>query len=111
MEPTRLPKWALIISGIFALLELAVSISLWVSPAAMLDTVDYQAKGVDFLIEIWASRQFALGFVFGFATIRKSAPMLTIAYIFFAVMMIGDLLIGIRQNEMSMIIASLVMCA
>ena len=55
-------------------------------------------------------QQFALGFIFAFATFKKSVPMLTIAYIFFLVMMVGDLLIGISQNEPSIIIAALVMC-
>jgi len=36
--------------------------------------------------------------------------MLTIAYIFFLVMMIGDFIIGILKKENSLIIAALVMC-
>jgi hypothetical protein len=59
---------------------------------------------------MWASRQFALGFIFAFATIKKSIPMLTIAYIFFVVMFIGDFFIGISQKEISLIISALVMC-
>jgi hypothetical membrane protein len=59
---------------------------------------------------MWATRQFALGFIFGFATIKKSAPMLTIAYIFFLVMFVGDFIIGISQKENSLIISALVMC-
>ena len=59
---------------------------------------------------MWAARQFALDFIFGFATFKKSIPMLTIAYIFFLVMMIGDLFIGISQKENSLIIGALVMC-
>ncbi|MEK7264289.1 MAG: hypothetical protein AAB071_07260, partial [Bacteroidota bacterium] len=56
------------------------------------------------------SRQFALGFIFAFATFKKSIPMLTIAYIFFLVMFVGDFFIGISQKENSLIIAALVMC-
>jgi polyferredoxin len=56
------------------------------------------------------SRQFALGFIFAFATLKKSTPMLTIAYIFFLVMFVGDFFIGISQKENSLIIAALVMC-
>ncbi len=58
---------------------------------------------------MWAARQFALGFIFGFATIKKSIPMLTLAFIFFLVMMVGDLFIGISQKENPLIIGALVM--
>jgi hypothetical protein len=105
-----LPKWILIVSGVFALLELWVSVSLCFSPQSVLETVDLNAKGVDYVIYMWASRQFALGFIFGFATLKKSIPMLTIAYIFFLVMFVGDFVIGMLQKENSLIIAALVMC-
>ncbi len=105
-----LPKWILIVSGLFALLELMVSLSLCFSPQSVLETVDLNAKGVDYLIYMWAARQFALGFIFAFATFKKSIPMLTIAYIFFLVMFVGDFFIGISQKEYSLIISALVMC-
>jgi hypothetical protein len=104
------PRWILIVSGIFALLELMVSLSICFSPQSVLETVDVKAKGVDYLIQMWAVRQFALGFIFGFATFKKSIPMLTIAYIFFLVMFVGDLFIGISQKENSLIIAAAIMC-
>ncbi|HTE23277.1 hypothetical protein [Flavitalea sp.] len=106
----KLPKWILIVSGIFALLEVMVSLSLCFSPQSVLETVDLNAKGVDYLIYMWATRQFALGFIFAFATFKKSIPMLTIAYIFFLVMFVGDFFIGISQKNNSLIIAALVMC-
>jgi hypothetical protein len=106
-----LPKWILIISGLFALLELMVSISICFSPTSVLEMVDLNAEGVDYLIYMWASRQFALAFIFGFATFRKSIPMLTIAYVFFLVMFIGDFFIGISQNNNSLIAAAVVMCS
>ena len=105
-----LPKWILIVSGLFALMELMVSVSLCVSPQSVLETVDLNANGVDYLIYMWASRQFALGFIFAFATFKKSVPMLTIAYVFFLVMFVGDFFIGIAQNENALIIAAVVMC-
>ena len=105
-----LPKWILIVSGVFALLELIVSVSLCLSPQSVLETVDLTAKGVDYLIYMWAARQFALGFIFAFATFKKSIPMLTITYIFFLVMFVGDFFVGISQKENSLIIAALVMC-
>ena len=109
-KPKSLPKWILIVSGIFALMELMVSVSLCFSPQSVLETVDLNAKGVDYLIYMWAARQFALGFIFAFATFKKSVPMLTITYIFFLVMFVGDLFIGISQKENSLIISALVMC-
>ena len=105
----QLPKWILIVSGIIALLEIMVSISLCYSPGSVMETVDLNAKGVDFLIYIWASRQLALGIIFGVATIKRSAPMLSLAWIFFLVMMIGDLVIGIVEKQNPMIISALVM--
>ena len=105
-----LPTWILIVSGIIVLMEVMVSISLCISPQSVLETVDLSARGVDYVIYMWAGRQFALGFIFGFATFKKSVPMLTIAYIFFLVMFIGDFFVGIVQKENSLIIAAVVMC-
>jgi hypothetical protein len=110
-EPQNpLPIWILIVSGLFALLEIGVSISLCVAPESVMETVDLSAKGVDYVIYMWAARQFALGFIFAFATFKRSSPMLTIAYIFFLVMFIGDFFIGISQKENSLIISAVVMC-
>lgn len=109
-EQKSLPKWILIVSGLFALMELMVSAAICFSPQSVLETVDLNAKGVDYLIYMWAARQFALGFIFAFATFKKSIPMLTIAYIFFLVMFVGDFFIGISQKNNSLIISALVMC-
>ena len=109
-EQNSLPKWILIVSALFALLGLMVSSSLYFSPQSVLQTVDLNAKGVDYLIYMWAARQFAIGFIFGFATLKKSIPMLTIAYIFFLVMNIGDFFIGLSQRDSSLYIGALVMC-
>ncbi len=105
-----LPKWILIVSGIIALMELMVSISLCVSPQSVLETVDLSAKGVDYVVYMWAARQFALGVIFAYATFKKSIPMLTICYIFFLVMMVGDFFIGIWQGESALIMSAAVMC-
>ena len=105
-----LSKWILIVSGLFAFMELGVSLSLFISPQSVAYKIDLNAKGVDFLIYMWATRQFALGFIFAFATIKKSIPMLTLAYIFFLVMFVGDFIVGILQKDNSLIISSLIMC-
>ena len=104
-----LPKWILIVSGIIALMELMVSLLLIFSPQSVLEEVDLNANGVDYLVHMWAARQFALGVIFAYATFKRSAPMLTLAYIFFLVMMVGDVLIGISQKDNGLIIGSLVM--
>ncbi len=109
-QQKSLPLWILIVSGLFALLEILVSFLICFSPQSVLETVDLTAKGVDYLMYMWAARQFALGFIFGFATLKKSIPMLTIAYIFFLVMFVGDFLIGISQKENSLIMSAIVMC-
>jgi len=110
VEQKSVSLWILVVSGLFALLEIGVSISLCVAPESVVDTVDLSVKGVDYLIYLWAARQFALGFIFAFATFKKSVPMLTITYIFFLVMFVGDMLIGISQNESSLVIAGIIMC-
>ncbi len=69
--------------GTFCITRTYASSSLCFSPQSVLQTVDLNAKGVDYLIHMWAARQFAVGFIFGFSTLKKSIPMLTIAYIFF----------------------------
>jgi hypothetical protein len=109
-EQKPLAKWILIVSGFFALLELTVSALICFSPESVLETVDLSAKGVDYLMYMWAARQFALGVIFGYATFKKSIPMLTIAYIFFLVMFAGDFFIGISQKENSLIVSALAMC-
>ena len=102
--------WILIVSGFFALLEIMVSILLFISPESLAETVDLKAKGVDYIINMWAIRQFALGFIFAFATLKKSIPMLTLAYIFFLIMFVGDFIIGISQKNTALIVSALVMC-
>jgi hypothetical protein len=109
-EQKPLPKWILIVSGLFAVLEILVSLSLFFSPQSVMETVDLSAKGVDYLIYMWATRQLAVGIIFGFATIKKSIPMLTIAYIYLLVMFIGDFFIGFSQSSNALIISALVMC-
>ncbi len=104
------PKWILIVSGLFALLEFWVSFSLCFSPQSVLETVDLNAKGMGYVIYMWAARQFALGFIFAFATLKKSIPMLTLAYVFFLVMFVGDFFVGISQKENTLIISAVVMC-
>lgn len=104
------PRWILIVSGLFALMEIGVSISLCFAPESMLETVDLTAKGVLYAVYMWAARQFALGFILAFAAVKRSVPMLSLSYIFFLVMFLGDLLIGIYQKENAMIITSVVMC-
>ena len=106
-----LPMWILIVSGFFAFMEVGVSIAMCLSPESVLENVDLNANGVHNIVYMWAARQFALGVIFGFATFKKSVPMLTIAYVFFFVMFIGDLLIGISQQEKGLTISAIIMCA
>lgn len=110
VEQRSIPKWILLISGLFAILEIMVSILLWISPESVVETVDLTAQGVYYIIYMWAVRQFALGFILGFSAIKRSVPMLTISYIFFFVMFAGDFMIGISQKENSLIISAVVMC-
>ena len=109
--PKKLPLWILIVSGLFALMEIMVSLSMCFAPESTLEKVDFSAQGVEYVVKMWAVRQFALGVIFAFATLKRSAPMLFIAYLFFLVMFIGDFVIGVTQQETAMIISAVVMCA
>ena len=109
-KPASLPAWIFIVSGLFALLALAVSASLILAPESVLPNVDLQAKGVSYLVQMWAARQFALGFIFGYAVFKRSASMLRLAYLFFLVMNIGDFFIGIGQGDAGMYGGAVVMC-
>jgi hypothetical protein len=105
-----IPTWILVVSAIFAILGLIVSSSLVFSPQSVLKSVDLSAKGVNYLVWMWSARQFAEAFIFGYAAFKRSRPMLTLAYIFFLVMNIGDFLIGIVQKDNSLMIGALIMC-
>ena len=109
-EHRPLPKWILIVTGFFALLEVIISLGLWFSPESVLNRVDVTANGVNYLIQMWAVRQFAVGFILAFATFKRSASMLTLAYVSLLVMFLGDIFVGISQKETSLIVAGLVMC-
>lgn len=109
-EQKPIPKWILLVSGFFALLEIMVSIMLCVAPQSVVETLDISAQGVTYVVYMWAARQFALGFIFAFATWKRSVPMLIIAYIFFLVMFIGDLVIGLLQNDYGFVASAVVMC-
>lgn len=111
MQPQQqsLPIWILVISGLLALMELGTGLSFFLSPQSLADTVNLNAKGVKFLIYMWGSRQFALGFIFAFATIKKSIPMLTLAYVFLLVMFAGDCIVGITEKNNVLIIGGIVM--
>jgi hypothetical protein len=106
----RISKWILIVSALFAILEIIVGLSLAFAPSSFLEDVDLEAKGVSNIIQMWAIRQFALGVILAFATFRRSAPMLQLAWIFMLVMFTGDLIIGISRKEMSLVIAAIIMC-
>lgn len=109
-ENEIIPNWLLIVSGCFSLLEFIVTISLCFYAQSTLPLVDLNAKGVSFLIYMWATRQFALGFIFGFGVLKKSLVMLKTAYIFFLVMNIGDFMIGVSQKDNSLIIGTIIIC-
>ncbi len=108
-KQSTLPNWILIVSGLFAILELLVSIALFVAPESMMETVDFKATGVDDLKNMWAIRQLALGVIFAWATIKKSVPMLNISYLFLLIVLLGDLYFGISKNEVPLILSALVM--
>jgi hypothetical protein len=104
-----LPKWILIVSALVALMEIGGSIFMCLSPESMADSVDVAARGVSFILCLWSVRQFALGVIFAYATFRKSAQMLSVCYLFFLVMFVGDLVLGVVQHETNLIVSAAVM--
>ncbi|HRH01804.1 MAG TPA: hypothetical protein PLN13_01745 [Bacteroidia bacterium] len=110
IEKPTIQKWILLLSGLFALLELFVSFTIWFTPEVVIENIDLTANGVQYIVRMWAVRQFALGGIFVYAIIKKSASMLRVAYLFFLLMFLGDLVIGILQHEMGLIISAIVMC-
>jgi hypothetical protein len=109
-KTNTISKWLLIVTGLFALLAFTVSATLVFSPQSALDTVDLNARGVPYLTQMWAARQFALGCIFAFSAIKKSKTMISLSFIFFFVMNVGDAIIGFTQNDNGLTIGALVMC-
>jgi hypothetical protein len=107
-ETKKISKWILIVTGLYALLTLIGAIALVFSPETVADSVDLTAKGVIYLIHIWAVRHFAMAFIFAFATFKKSVPMLSITYISLLVTSIGDIIVGVSENESSFFIPAIV---
>ena len=108
-EQKPLPVWILIVSGLFALLEIMVGILLFTSPQSMLETIDFTSKDTLFLAQMWAGRQLALGVILAYATFKKSISMLTVCYLFLLVMFLGDLIAGVMQKDNTTIMAAVVM--
>ncbi len=106
----KLPIWLILVTAFFAILAFIVTSSLIFSPASVLETVDLKAKGVDYLIYMWAARQFSLGFIFAFSLLKKSKEMISLSFLFFLVMNIADVLIGVSQKDNGLMIGALVMC-
>lgn len=104
-----IPSWINVVTLFFAFMEIGVSITLFLSPQLVADNVDLTAQGVKFLFNIWATRQFSLGFILAYSFFKKSNSMLIICYIFFTVMFLGDFTIGILQKNNGLIIGGAVM--
>lgn len=104
-----LPKWLLIITSLFSLMEIMVALSLFFSPQSVLEKVDLSAKGVIYIVYMWAARQLALGIIFAYSLYKRSNPMLFIAYLFFCVMFIGDVFIGFLQKEYALVVSAAIL--
>lgn len=102
----KIPLWILIVTILFASLGFIVSMVLLFKPENAIKTVDLSTQGIDYLIQMWAVRQFTVGFIFLYSVIRKSIPMLKLSYIFYLVMNIGDIIIGVIQNDNSLYIGA-----
>ncbi len=105
----KIPIWILIVTILFAGIGFIVSMILILKPENAIKTVDLSSKGADYLIQMWAVRQFTVGFVFLYAVIKKSIPMLKLSYVFYSVMNIGDVVVGVVQRDRSLYVGALFM--
>lgn len=101
--------WILVVSGLFALMEIGAAMSLFFFPETMADQIDLAATGTRFLMYMWATRQFALGVIFAYALFRRSVPMLILSYVFFLVMFLGDGIIGIILHDTTLLMSAILM--
>jgi len=110
MSEHIIPLWVKILTCLLALLGIGVSCTLLIAPGTAITSVDLNAKGVDYLLQMWAARQLACAAIFIWALFKKSIPMLTLAFIFYLVMNVGDVLIGWIQGDAGLWIGATVMC-
>lgn len=101
--------WLIVLTYLFAAMEIMVSFSIWSNPQAIIETLDATASGVGFLAKMWAVRQLALGAILAFAAFKKSRPMLSVAYLFVLIMFLGDLVIGIGEKQNPLILSAAIM--
>lgn len=101
--------WLIVLTYLFAAMEIMVSFSIWSNPQAVIETLDATANGVGFLAKMWAVRQLALGAILAFAAFKKSRPMLSVAYLFVLIMFLGDLVIGIGEKQNPLILSAAIM--
>lgn len=102
--------WILVVTGLFAIMEIGAAVALFFFPESMADQIDLNATGTKFLMYMWATRQFALGVIFAFAIYKRSGQMLTLSYIFFLVMFLGDGVVGIMLHDNSLLASAVLMC-
>lgn len=110
MKDKTAPAWLRIVAYFFAFMAFLVSFTLLFAPAGVLENVDLNAKGVDYLIQMWAARQFAMGCIFFYGAVKKQIALILQAVLFFLVMNLGDFLIGLAQKDNGLIIGAMVMC-
>lgn len=101
--------WILVVSGLFAVMEIGAAVSLFFFPETMADQIDLAATGTRFLMYMWATRQFALGAILAFAILRRSGPMLSLSYLFMLVMFLGDGAVGIMMHDYSLLTSAVLM--
>jgi hypothetical protein len=101
-----IPKWVAVISLFIAALGLFVGLSLYVSPATFIKEVDFSAKGVRYLTNMWGARQTAIAAIIGYSLVRRSSVMLKISLIAYFLMNIQDVMIGLMLGDIGLIVGA-----
>ena len=101
------PKWITIVSTLITLLALFVGLSLYVSPGAFFEGVDFSSAGALFAASMWAARQIAIAAIIGYSLLKQSNAMLQVSLIAFALLNIQDVFIGVSMRSSELIFGSI----
>ena len=106
MKETVIPKWIVVVSSLMCVLGILVGCSLYLSPGTFIKDVDFSSSGTRYLANMWGARQITLASIIGFATFRKSIPMLQLALGAYSLMNVQDVVIGVVRGDPGLIVGA-----
>ncbi|MGZ3698693.1 MAG: hypothetical protein ACXVCH_11400 [Bdellovibrionota bacterium] len=108
MKNNSIPKWILVVSALMCLLGIFVGCSLYFSPGAFIQDVDFSSSGTRYLAYMWGARQITLGSIIGYSALKRSVPMLQISLAAYSVMNVQDFVIGALRGDHGLMIGATV---